>query len=66
LVVTDRGAESGRERPARVPGSAGGGYDAVHLAAADRVRDLDLVVAAGDGMLLEAAATQGMATALVG
>lgn len=42
------------------------GYDAVHLAAADRVRDPDLVVVAGDGMLLEAAATQGMATALVG
>lgn len=36
------------------------GYDAVHLAAADRVRDPDLVVVAGDGALLEAATSEGM------
>ncbi len=38
------------------------GYDAVHLAAADRVRDPDLVVVAGDRELLTAAAAEGMAT----
>jgi len=38
------------------------GYDAVHLAAADRVRDPDLVVVAGDGVLLTAAAAEGIAT----
>jgi predicted nucleic acid-binding protein len=38
------------------------GYDAVHLAAADRVRDPDLVVVAGDRALLTAAAAEGMAT----
>jgi predicted nucleic acid-binding protein len=42
------------------------GYDAVHLAAADRVRDPDLVVVAGDGALLAAAATEGIATAAIG
>lgn len=41
------------------------GYDAVHLAAADRVREPDLVVVAGDRALLAAATTEGMATALV-
>ena len=41
------------------------GYDAVHLAAADRVRDPDLVVVAGDGALLDAAAAEGMAVAHV-
>jgi predicted nucleic acid-binding protein len=39
------------------------GYDAVHLAAADRVRDPDLVLIAGDGALLEAAATEGLMVA---
>jgi predicted nucleic acid-binding protein len=39
------------------------GYDAVHLAAADRVHDPDVVVIAGDGALLEAAAAEGMAVA---
>ena len=39
------------------------GYDAVHLAAADRVRDPDLVVVAGDGALLEAATSEGMTVA---
>ena len=39
------------------------GYDAVHLAAAERVRDADLVVVAGDRALLDAAASEGMATA---
>ena len=37
------------------------GYDAVHLAAAERVRDPNVVVIAGDGALLEAAAAEGMA-----
>ena len=39
------------------------GYDAVHLAAADRVRDPDVVVVAGDGALLEAATAEGMTVA---
>ncbi len=38
-------------------------YVAVHLAAADRVRDPDLVVVAGDRALLAAATTEGMAAA---
>jgi len=38
------------------------GYDAVHLAAAQRVRDPDVVVIAGDA-LLDAAAAEGMAVA---
>lgn len=42
------------------------GYDSVHLAAADRVRDADLVVVAGDGALLAAARTEGMAVAPLG
>ena len=39
------------------------GYDAVHLAAADRVRDPNVVVIAGDGALLQAATSEGMAVA---
>jgi predicted nucleic acid-binding protein len=39
------------------------GFDAVHLAAADRVRDPNVVVIAGDGALLEAAAAEGLAVA---
>jgi uncharacterized protein len=39
------------------------GYDAVHLAAADRIRDPSVVVIAGDRALLDAAATEGMAVA---
>jgi uncharacterized protein len=39
------------------------GYDAVHLAAADRVRDPNVVVIAGDGALLDAAADEGMTVA---
>ena len=39
------------------------GYDAVHLAAADRVRDPNVVVIAGDGALLQAATAEGMAVA---
>ena len=39
------------------------GYDAVHLAAADRVRDPNVVVIAGDSALLDAAAAEGMAVA---
>jgi predicted nucleic acid-binding protein len=42
------------------------GYDAVHLAAADRVRDADLVVVAGDEALLTAATAEGMTVAAVG
>ncbi len=42
------------------------GYDAVHLAGADRVRDADLVVVAGDRALLAAATSEGIATASVG
>lgn len=42
------------------------GCDAVHLAAADRVRDPNLVVVAGDGALLDAATSEGMAIADVG
>jgi predicted nucleic acid-binding protein len=39
------------------------GYDAVHLAAADRVRDPDVIVIAGDGALLESATAEGLAVA---
>jgi uncharacterized protein len=39
------------------------GYDAVHLAAADRVRDPSVVMITGDGALLAAAAAEGMAVA---
>lgn len=41
------------------------GYDAVHLAAAVRLRDPELVVVAGDEGLLAAAQSEGMATATV-
>ena len=37
-------------------------YDAVHLAAAVRVADTDLVLVAGDGALLTAATAEGLAT----
>jgi uncharacterized protein len=39
------------------------GYDAVHLAAADRVHDPSVVVIAGDGALLDAATAEGMTVA---
>ena len=39
------------------------GYDAVHLAAAVRVRDPSVVMVAGGGALLAAAAAEGMAVA---
>ena len=39
------------------------GYDAVHLAAADRIRDPSVVVVAGDSALLDAATAEGMAVA---
>ncbi|MDP8927432.1 MAG: type II toxin-antitoxin system VapC family toxin [Actinomycetota bacterium] len=42
------------------------GYDSVHLAAADRVRDPALVFVAGDGALLQAAVEEGLATAVIG
>ena len=35
----------------------------MHVAAAERVRDPDVVVIAGDGALLHAAAAEGMAVA---
>jgi uncharacterized protein len=38
-------------------------YDAIHLAAAQRARDADLVLVAGDRALLEAARATGIATA---
>jgi predicted nucleic acid-binding protein len=41
------------------------GYDAVHLAAAHRVADTDLVVVAGDRALLAAAQAIGLAVAAV-
>lgn len=42
------------------------GYDAIHLEAANTVRDPDLVVVAGDGALLHAADEEGLATAPIG
>jgi predicted nucleic acid-binding protein len=39
------------------------GYDAVHLAAAIRVDDPNVVVVAGDGALLDAATAEGMTVA---
>ena len=39
------------------------GNDAVHLAAADRIRDPNVVVIAGDRALLDAATSEGMAVA---
>ncbi len=41
-------------------------YDAVHLAAARRVDDLDLIVVAGDRALLAAAEALGMSVAPIG
>lgn len=41
------------------------GYDAVHLAAAQRLDDPDLVIAAGDRALLTAANRLGLSTAAV-
>jgi predicted nucleic acid-binding protein len=42
------------------------GYDAVHLAAAHRVHDPDLVLVAGDHALLTAATADGMSIASLG
>lgn len=42
-----------------------GGYDAVHVAAAHRVNDAELVVVAGDPPLLAAATAAGLATASI-
>ena len=39
------------------------GYDAVHLAAADRIRDPNVVMIAGDSALLDAATAQGITIA---
>ncbi len=41
------------------------GYDAVHPAAAELAADEDLVLVAGDGELLRAAATIGLNTARI-
>lgn len=41
------------------------GYDAVHLAAAHRVNDAELVVVAGDRPLLAAATADGLTTASI-
>lgn len=41
-------------------------YDAIHLAGADRARDDDLVVVAGDRALVRAATRLDLATAIVG
>jgi predicted nucleic acid-binding protein len=41
------------------------GYDAVHLAAAHRVNDAELVVVAGDRPLLAAATVDGLTTASI-
>jgi uncharacterized protein len=42
------------------------GYEAVHPAAADRLRDPDLVIVAGDNALLAAATAEGMKIAADG
>ena len=55
-ILTRRAGELAEARQLR-------GYDAVHLAAADRVRDPSVVMVAGDGALLAAAAAEGMAVA---
>ncbi len=55
-VLTRRAGELAEVRQLR-------GYDAVHLAAADRVRDPSVVMIAGDGALLAAAAAEGMTIA---
>jgi predicted nucleic acid-binding protein len=55
-VLTRRAGELAEVRQLR-------GYDAVHLAAADRVGDPNVVVIAGDDALLAAAAAEGMAVA---
>lgn len=39
------------------------GYDAVHLAGAERLADSELVLVAGDGLLLDAATKLGIAVA---
>ena len=57
--LVDRAAELAEQHALRA-------YDAVHLAAAERVFDQDLVVVAGDRVLLAAAADRGMTTAVVG
>jgi uncharacterized protein len=57
-VLTRRAGELAEVRRLR-------GHDAVHLAAADRVRDPDVVVVAGDGALLAAAAAEGFSVAEV-
>lgn len=41
-------------------------YDAIHLAAATRVDDLDLILVAGDRALLAAAEALGMSVAAIG
>jgi uncharacterized protein len=55
-VLARRAGELAEDRQLR-------GDDAVHLAAADRIRDPDVVVIAGDGVLLEVATAEGLAVA---
>jgi predicted nucleic acid-binding protein len=57
--LIDRAAEHAEEHALRA-------YDAVHLAAATRVFDADLVIVAGDRALLGAAEELGMTTAVIG
>ncbi len=58
-VDTDRAARAGDLAEAH----ALRGYDAVHLACAELLADDELVVVAGDGRLLKAAAALGLQTA---
>jgi uncharacterized protein len=57
--LVDRAAEHAEHHALRA-------YDAVHLAAATRVFDADLVVVAGDRALLDAAEELGMTIAVIG
>ena len=57
--LVDRAAELAEQQALQA-------YDAVHLAAAQRVSDQDVVVVAGDRALLGAAGELGITTALIG
>ncbi|MDP8976209.1 MAG: type II toxin-antitoxin system VapC family toxin [Actinomycetota bacterium] len=63
LVEVDRELARSAGHLAEIHGL--GGYDAVHLAAANRVGDPDVVVVAGDEALLTAATAEGMTIAAV-
>jgi predicted nucleic acid-binding protein len=64
LIEIDDGLARRAGRFADVHGLRG--YDAVHLAAAERAADAELVVVAGDHVLLRAASSIGIATADIG